>query len=46
MGLDAFFAWFNPGGDDGGRTARITIGVVVGLGLTIVVIAFRRFFRS
>ena len=41
-GLTAFFDWLNPGGGSG-RTARITTGVVIGLGLVIAVIAFRRF---
>lgn len=42
LGLNAFFDWLNPGGG-GGRTARLTIGLVVGLVATLVVIAFRRF---
>lgn len=41
-GLNAFFDWLNPGGSSG-RTARLTIGLVVGLGVTLLVIAFRRF---
>ena len=45
MGLNAFFEWINPGGGSG-RVARLTTGVVIGLGLTIAVIAFRRFFRG
>jgi hypothetical protein len=45
MGLNAFFDWLEPGGD-AGRIARLTIGVVLGLGVTIAVIAFRRFFRG
>jgi hypothetical protein len=45
LGLNAFFDWLNPGGDSG-RIARITTGVVLGLGVTIAVIAFRRFFRG
>ena len=45
MGLNAFFEWLEPGGDSG-RIARLTIGVVLGLGVTIAVIAFRRFFRG
>ena len=38
-------AGLNPGGGSG-RMARLTTGVVVGLGLTIAVVAFRRFFRG
>jgi hypothetical protein len=44
-GLNALFEWLNPGGGSG-RMARLTTGVVVGLGLTIAIIAFRRFFRG
>lgn len=42
LGLDAFFDWLNPGGGTG-RTARLTVGLVVGLGVTLAIIAFRRF---
>ncbi len=42
IGLSALFEWFNPSGGSG-RVARITTGLVVGLGFTIAVIAFRRF---
>ena len=42
LGLNALFEWFDPGGGSG-RMARLTTGVVIGLGLTIAVIAFRRF---
>ena len=45
MGLNALFDWLSPGGGQG-RMARLTTGVVLGLGLTIAVIAFRRFFRG
>jgi hypothetical protein len=41
-GLNAFFDWVNPGGSSG-RTARLATGLVVGLGVTLAVIAFRRF---
>jgi hypothetical protein len=42
VGLNAFFDWINPGASSG-RTARLTIGLIVGLVATLVVIAFRRF---
>jgi len=42
VGLNALFDWINPGGS-AGRTARLTVGLVVGLGLTLAIIAFRRF---
>jgi hypothetical protein len=42
LGLNAFFEWLNPGGGSG-RTARLMIGLVVGLGVTLAVVAFRRF---
>jgi hypothetical protein len=42
VGLNAFFDWLNPGGSSG-RTARLTIGLVVGLVITLAIIAFRRF---
>jgi hypothetical protein len=45
MGLNALFEWINPGGGSG-RIGRLTTGVVVGLGLSIAIIAFRRFFRG
>jgi len=41
-GLNALFDWINPGASSG-RTARLTIGLVVGLFVTLAVIAFRRF---
>jgi hypothetical protein len=42
VGLQGVFDWINPGGSSG-RTARLTIGIVIGLVATLVVIAFRRF---
>ncbi len=42
LGLAAFFDWLNPGGSSG-RVARLTTGAVIGLGVTLAVIAFRRF---
>jgi hypothetical protein len=42
VGLNAFFDWINPGGGSG-RTARLATGLVVGLVITLAVIAFRRF---
>ena len=42
LGVNALFDWISPGGSTG-RTARLTIGVVVGLCVTLVIIAFRRF---
>jgi hypothetical protein len=42
LGMTALFDWINPGGGSG-RTARLATGVIVGLGLTVGVIAYRRF---
>lgn len=42
VGLNALFDWINPGGGSG-RTARLTIGLVIGLVATLVVLALRRF---
>jgi hypothetical protein len=42
LGMTAFFDWINPGGGSG-RVARLTTGAIVGLGVTVLVIAFRRF---
>ena len=44
LGLNAFFDWVDPGSSSG-RMARLGTGMVVGLGVTIAIIAFRRFFR-
>jgi hypothetical protein len=42
LGLNAFFDWIDPG-SSAGRTGRIGVGIVVGLGVTLAIIAFRRF---
>jgi len=42
LGMNAFFEWLNPGGG-AGRMARLTTGVIVGLGITVGVIVWRRF---
>jgi hypothetical protein len=44
LGLNAFFDWINPGSSSG-RMARLGTGMVIGLGLTIAFIAFRRFYK-
>ena len=41
LGLNAFFDWLNPGGG-AGRSARLAVGLVVGLGVALAVIALRR----
>ena len=42
LGMTAFFDWINPGGGSG-RMVRLSAGAVVGLAITVAVIAFRRF---
>lgn len=44
LGLNAFFEWIDPAGSSG-RMARITTGAVIGLVITLVIIALRRFRR-
>jgi hypothetical protein len=44
LGLNAFFDWIDPGSSNG-RMGRIGTGMVIGLGVTLAFIAFRRFFR-
>lgn len=42
LGLNAFFDWLNPGGGSG-RMVRLSAGAIIGLAITVAVIAFRRF---
>jgi hypothetical protein len=42
LGMTEAFNWFDPGGGSG-RMARLATGVIIGLGLTVGVIAWRRF---
>ena len=42
QGLALFFDWLNPGGGSG-RIARLTTGVIVGLGVAIGIVVWRRF---
>ena len=44
LGVNAFFDWIDPGSSNG-RMGRIGAGMVIGLGVTLAFIAFRRFFR-
>lgn len=44
LGLSAAFEWIDPGGGSG-RVARVTTGIIVGLGVTFAVIVYRRFMK-
>jgi len=44
LGLTALFDWVNPGGG-AGRSGRIAVGTIIGLGATLAIIAFRRFWK-
>lgn len=43
IGLAALFDWLDPGGDSSARTARLAVGVVIGLAVTVGIFAYRRF---
>lgn len=44
LGVAAAFDWINPGGGSG-RVARVAVGTFIGLGATLAIIAYRRFWR-
>ena len=44
LGVTGLFDWFNPGGGSG-RLARISIGTIIGLAVTLTIIVYRRFWK-